>query len=174
MMLRVDAIAVRVLVQGALACGFTLAVLVVMHVWAITVDAGLPDNPRAVALAAVLAGLVLPVALGAWLTAGFAHLPLMRVWIGWTIWILGWWAAVLLVRAAVVFMEPDLHSVPPSERSLMMLFESAPAVIALFLMMLVSSAGIPIGRLLLRMAGAFRAWRWRLRMRMRRAARQSR
>ena len=170
---RVDALVMRLLVQIALIGAFSLLILLGMAICVGVAEAGGPPEPRAAVLAAALFAVILPLALGAWLTAGFAHLNRARVWMWWTLWVIALWIAALLLRALMLLLDPSDANTALDEIGLAV-FASAPALAFLFWTMIFAGAGIPLGLLLLRGAGGFHRLRRRLRRRARRAALHSR
>lgn len=124
----------------------------------------------------MMALLMLPIALGAWLTVAFHHHARWRVWLGWHLFMLlpiAVLGAVLLINEEFrigPFGYPPLDSHWISGLISVLLFVMI-AAIPLTAIMIVASIGIPFGLVILWLFRVMhrQRWRWRRRMLRRRS-----
>jgi hypothetical protein len=172
-LLRVKTSIVAIALQSALLLGFTAGVVAVCvfvgERWARGILAVPGDEEQVLA---VLAFGALPIALGAWLTAGLSHIGRFRVWLAFSI------LALLLISLDCVG-DPLLRrgletcglAVSPGD------FRwdwFTARLVVLIAIMTVATAGIPLGAAALAAEHRWRRDRWRARRRRIRARRTGR
>lgn len=111
---------------------------------------------------------LLPLLLGTFLTAAFAHIARWKMWLGW----LAWMAAILFLVSMHGPLDSQFDPRPNPEDIdgpiVGWLFQGVvnvvlPALVAVTVMLLIALPGALIGRVLLRLGEALRRakWRWR-------------
>ena len=124
--------------------------------------------PRETGLFMVIFYVLLPLLLGTFLTAAFAHIPRWKMWLGWLVWMM----VILFIVSAHGPIDPQFDPRPNPEDIdgpiwpwLLRggLFIVLPASLAMIAMLICALPGLLIGRALLRLRDALgRAkWRWR-------------
>lgn len=112
--------------------------------------------------------LLLPMLLGTFLTAAFAHIPRWKMWLGW----LAWMAVVVFIVSMHGPLDRQFDPRPRPEDIdgpiVAWLAQGVvnvvlPALLAMCVMLLIALPGVLVGKVLLRLGEALRRakWRWR-------------
>ncbi len=103
------------------------------------------------------------IATGAWLTAGFSHIPKLKVWICWTLFLLFIFAITLITK----LLSESIHNVNVAINSFEVNLVIASALITIITIMIIAITGIPLGKffLYLHRIIARERWQWRKRRR---------
>jgi len=119
---------------------------------------------------------IVPIAMGAWLFAAFAHKPVLHVWIGWYLFMLAVLGLGYSFGVVIEVLDPDWDETSASNFRIVVQASPARALIAtalLLLMMIIALGGIPLGLLARWSTRRFRNWRWAFRRRRKRLEVQS-
>jgi hypothetical protein len=170
--IRLDAALVALLIQISL-----LVALTALWMHAVVGLASLLTTERWIDFAREQPGslvadvLVIPLLVGAWLTAGLSHWRRVLAWGGWLAWIAGWLAITMIeptYRPLSFGTVPELFKLNWTTFTQALLAEWLLPVGITALLLVIATTGIPLGYAALRVASAFRSWRWRWRRRRRR------
>lgn len=126
---------------------------------------------------AAACSLALAIVTGAWLRAGFSHLPVARVWAGWLMTLLATFAAAIAFMALADFRWSDhrewRHLDAASRLRAAMSVIFIPGAAGIVGLSALAWLGVPIGGVLLRLAASFRRTKWRYRRKRRRLSRSA-
>lgn len=101
------------------------------------------------------------IATGAWLTAGFSHIPKLKVWIGWSVFLV----MVTAIASIIYFLSKSNIDANFGSATILLVLANTLALIPILVMMILAMVGIPLGNFFLYLYQilAREHWQWRKR-----------
>ncbi|MCH8822627.1 MAG: hypothetical protein IH984_03875 [Planctomycetes bacterium] len=101
------------------------------------------------------------IATGAWLTAGFSHIPKLKVWIGWSVFLV----MVTAIASIIYFLSKSNIDANFGSATILLVLANTLALIPILVMMILAMVGIPLGNFFLYLYQilARELWQWRKR-----------
>jgi len=101
------------------------------------------------------------IATGAWLTAGLSHILKLKVWIGWTVFLV----MVTAITSIIYFLSESNIDANFGSATILLVLANTLALIPILVMMILAMVGIPLGNFFLYLYRilAREHWQWRKR-----------